>query len=181
MKKRKPDTIAVHGGSEPEHKSGPLATPIFQTSTFSVEDNDQQLRVTHSDRFYTRYGNPTHTAAEKTIAELEGAEAALLFASGMAAITTTVLALVRGGDHVVAQSDLYGGALKFFSQWLPKFGVETSFVETARADDFERVIRPNTRLMYLESPTNPTLKLVDVRRAVAIARQHGLTTLMDNT
>jgi cystathionine beta-lyase len=181
MKKRKPDTVAVHGGSEPEHKSGPLATPIFQTSTFSVEDNEEQARVTHSDRFYTRYGNPTHTAAEKTIAELEGAEAALLFASGMAAITTSVLALVRAGDHIVAQADLYGGTLKFLSQWLPKFGVETSFVETTRADDFERVVRPNTRLMYLESPTNPTLKLVDIRRAVAIAKAHGLTTLIDNT
>lgn len=181
MKKRNPETAAVHGGSEPEHKSGPLATPIFQTSTFSVEDNNEQARVTHSDKFYTRYGNPTHTVAEKTVAELESAEAALLFASGMAAITTSVLALVRAGDHIVAQADLYGGTLKFLSQWLPKFGVETSFVETTRADDFERVIRPNTRLMYLESPTNPTLKLVDVRRAVAIAKAHGLTTLMDNT
>ena len=181
MKKRKPETVAVHGGGEPEHKSGPLATPIFQTSTFAVEDNDEQGRVTHSDRFYTRYGNPTHSVAERTIAELEGAEAALLFASGMAAITTSVLALVRAGDHIVAQGDLYGGTTKFFTQWLPKFGVETSFVETTRADDFARVIRPNTRVMYLESPTNPTLKLVDLRRAVAIAKQHGLTTLIDNT
>ncbi|HTM90325.1 MAG TPA: aminotransferase class I/II-fold pyridoxal phosphate-dependent enzyme [Terriglobales bacterium] len=181
MKKRHPETVAIHGGSEPEHKSGPLATPIFQTSTFAVEDNDEQSRVTHSDKFYTRYGNPTHTVAEQTIAQLEGAEAALLFASGMAAITTTVLALVRAGDHIVAQADLYGGAMKFFSHWLPKFGVETSFVETTRAGDFERVVRPNTRLMYLESPTNPTLKLVDLGRAVAIAKRHGLTTLIDNT
>ena len=181
MKKRHPETVAIHGGSQPEHKSGPLATPIFQTSTFAVEDNDEQSRVTHSDKFYTRYGNPTHTVAEQTIAQLESAEAALLFASGMAAITTTVLALVRAGDHIVAQADLYGGAMKFFSHWLPKFGVESSFVETTRAADFERVVRPNTRLMYLESPTNPTLKLVDLRRAVAIAKQHGLTTLIDNT
>ncbi len=181
MKKRNRETVAVHGGSEPEHKSGPLATPIYQTSTFAVEDNDEQGRVTHSDKFYTRYGNPTHTAAEKTIAELEGADSALLFASGMGAISSSVLALVRAGDHIVAQADLYGGTLKFLSQWLPKFGVETSFVETIRAEDFERVVRPNTRLMYLESPTNPTLKLVDLRRAAAIAKQHGLTTLIDNT
>jgi cystathionine beta-lyase len=181
MKKRKPETVAVHGGGEPEHESGPLATPIFQTSTFAVEDNDEQGRVTHSDRFYTRYGNPTHSVAERTIAELEGAEVALLFASGMAAITTSVLALVRSGDHIVAQGDLYGGTTKFFTQWLPKLGVETSFVETTRADDFAHVIRPNTRVMYLESPTNPTLKLVDLRRAVGIAKQHGLTTLIDNT
>jgi cystathionine beta-lyase len=181
MKKRKPDTVVVHGGGEPEHKSGPLATPIFQTSTFSVEDNEEQGRVTHSDKFYTRYGNPTHTVAEKTIAELEGAEAGLLFASGMGAITTTVLGLVRAGDHIVAQADLYGGTMKFLSQWLPQLGVETSFVETTRAADFEGAVRPNTRLMYLESPTNPTLKLMDLERAVGIARQHGLTTLIDNT
>src|SRR5438552_1055401 len=130
MKKRKPDTVAVHGGSEPEHKSGPLATPIFQTSTFAVEDNDEQLHVTHSDRFYTRYGNPTHTVVEKTIAELEGAEAALLFASGMNAITTSILSLVESGDHIVAQRDIYGGVTKFLSTWLPKLGIETTFVDT---------------------------------------------------
>jgi cystathionine gamma-synthase len=180
-KKTQLDTLAVHGPSAREHKAGPLATPIFQTSTFEVEDNEQQRRVTTSDQFYTRYGNPTHTVAEQTIAALEGAEAALLFASGMAAITTAVLALARAGDHVVAQGDLYGGTIKFLSAWLPRYGVETSFVETTRAEDFAAAIRPNTRLMYLESPTNPTLKLVDLRRAVAIAGEHGLTTLIDNT
>ena len=82
--------------------------------------------------FYTRYGNPTHTVAEKAIAELEGADAALLFASGMGAITTSMLSLLKSGDHVVAQRDIYGGATKFFSQWLPKFGIETTFVDTDR-------------------------------------------------
>src|SRR5437868_6200863 len=179
---RKPfriETVAVHGNQPAEHKSSPLATPIFQTSTFEVTDNDEQVRVTRTDRFYTRYGNPTHTAAEESIALLEHTEASLLFASGMAAITTSILALVRAGDHIVAQADLYGGVMKFFSQWLPKLGVETSFVETTQVDDFAGVIRPNTRLMYLESPTNPTLKIVDIARAVAIAKQHRLTTLID--
>jgi len=180
-KQFKIDTVAVHGDAQPEHRSGPLATPIYQTSTFEVVDSEEQRRATTTDRFYTRYGNPTHTVAEKAIAQLEGTEASLLFSSGMAAITTSVLALVRSGDHIVAQADLYGGALKFFSQWFPKFGVETTLVETADVEAFGRAVRPNTRLMYLESPTNPTLKLVDLDRAVAIARQHKLTTLIDNT
>jgi cystathionine beta-lyase/cystathionine gamma-synthase len=175
------DTLTVHGNAKPGHKSGPLATPIYQTSTFEVSDNDEQLQATTGDRFYTRYGNPTHTVVEQAVARLEGTQASLLFASGMAAITTSVLALVRSGDHIVAQSDLYGGAMKFFTQWLPKFGVETTLVETTNADGFARAVRPNTRLLYLESPTNPTLKLVDIERAVAVARQHKLISLLDNT
>ena len=95
--------------------------------------------------FYTRYGNPTHTVAEKAIAELEGADAALLFASGMNAITTSILSLLKSGDHVVAQRDIYGGATKFFSQWLPKFGIETTFVDTIDYDHHVRAIQPNTK------------------------------------
>jgi cystathionine beta-lyase len=179
--KNRIETVAVHGHGEPKHRSEPLATPIYQTSTFEVGDSDEQLRVTSSDRFYTRYGNPTHTAVEHAIARLEGTEASLLFASGMAAITTSVLALVRSGDHIVAQADLYGGTMKFFTQWLPKFGVEISLVETTDGDAFERAVRPNTRLLYLESPTNPTLKLADLDRAADVARKHKLISLIDNT
>src|SRR5258706_16218169 len=119
------ETEAVRGGTSLHKKNGPLATPIYQTSTFEVTDSQEQLRATSTDMFYTRYGNPTHTVAENAIAELEGVDAALLFASGMNAITTTVLSLLKSGDHVVAQRDIYGGATKFFSQWLPKLGVET--------------------------------------------------------
>ncbi|HZZ16131.1 MAG TPA: PLP-dependent transferase, partial [Candidatus Sulfotelmatobacter sp.] len=124
MKKRthQPETKAVHGATDLNKKNGPLATPIYQTSTFEVADNDEQLRATHTDRFYTRYGNPTNTAAEKTIAALEGMDAALTFSSGMGAITTTLMALLKSGDHIVAQRDIYGGVNKFLSQWLPKMG-----------------------------------------------------------
>src|SRR5437879_8693733 len=124
MKKHKfrQETEAVHGRANLAKKNGPLSTPIYQTSTFEITDMEEQVRATPTDHFYTRYGNPTHTVAENAIAELEGAEAALLFASGMSAITTTVLALTKAGDHIVAQRDIYGGATKFFTQWLPKFG-----------------------------------------------------------
>src|ERR1700691_3806649 len=168
------DTKAVRGGVDLEKKNGPLATPIFQTSTVEVADNEEQLRVTPTDQFYTRYGNPTNTVAEKRIAELEGADAALTFASGMGAITTTILALLKSGDHIVAQRDIYGGVSKFLSQWLPKLGIETTFVDTTEYEQHERAIRPNTKLLYLESPTNPMLRVVDLRRVAAIAKRHNL-------
>src|SRR5229473_7958359 len=183
MKKhqRRQETEAVRGGTDLTKKNGPLATPIYQTSTFEVTDNDQQVRATHTDMFYTRYGNPTHTIAEAAVAELEGVDAALLFASGMAAITTSIFALVKSGDHIVAQRDIYGGATKFLSQWLPKMGVETTFVDTTEYEQHARAIRPNTKLLYLESPTNPTLRVVDLRKAAALAKQHNLITMIDST
>ena len=180
-KQRRAETTAVRGGTDLHKKNGPLATPIYQTSTFEVTDNEEQLRVTPTDHHYTRYGNPTNTVAEKAIAELEGTDRALVFASGMNAITTSVLALLKGGDHIVAQRDIYGGAAKFFGQWLPKLGIETTFVDTTDYAKHERAVRPNTRLLYLESPTNPMLRIVDLRRAVAIAKQHNLITIIDST
>jgi cystathionine beta-lyase/cystathionine gamma-synthase len=175
------ETKAVRGAANLDKKNGPLATPIYQTSTFEVTDNDEQVRATHSDHFYTRYGNPTNTVAEKRIAELEGVEAALTFASGMGAITTTIMALLQSGDHVVAQRDIYGGANKFLSEWLPKMGIETTFVDTTEYEQHARAIRPNTKLLYLESPTNPVLRVVDFNRVVALAKQHNLLSMIDAT
>ena len=175
------ETKAVRGAADLDKKNGPLATPIYQTSTFEVTDNDEQLRATRTDHFYTRYGNPTNTVAEKTIAELEGTEAALTFASGMGAITTAIMALVKSGDHVVAQRDIYGGVNKFLSQWLPKMGIETTFVDTIEYEQHARAIRPNTKLLYLESPTNPTLRIVNFKKVAALAKQHGLISMIDAT
>ena len=176
-----PETESVRGGVNLDKRNDAMAQPIYQTSTFQVTDSDQQLRATGSDMFYTRYGNPTHTAVERAIAELEGTDAALLFASGMNAITTSILALVKSGDHIVAQQDLYGGVTKFLTTWAPKVGIETTFVDTTDHDQHARAIRQNTKLLYLESPTNPTLRVVDLRKASTLARKHGLTTLIDST
>ena len=183
MKKHRhhPETEVVRGGTDLHKKNGPLSTPIYQTATFEAADSEQQVRATSTDMFYTRYGNPTHTVAEKAVANLEGTDAALLFSSGMNAITTSILALLKSGDHVVAQRDIYGGATKFFSQWLPRFGVETTFVDTTEYDQHARAIRPNTRLLYLESPTNPTLRVVDLNKVVALARERNLLTFIDST
>jgi len=175
------ETEAVHGGKDSQKKNGPLATPIYQTSTFEVTDLDQQARATYTDMFYTRYGNPTHTVVEAAIAELEGAERALLFASGMSALTTTILSLVKSGDHIVAQRDIYGGVTKFLTQWLPKMGVETTLVDTTDYEQHARAIQPNTKLMHLESPTNPTLRVVDLKRVSKLAKEQNITTLIDST
>jgi cystathionine beta-lyase/cystathionine gamma-synthase len=183
MKKHKfrKETEAVRGGTDLSKKNGPLATPIYQTSTFEVTDMQEQLRVTPTDSFYTRYGNPTSTVAEHAIAELEGADAALLFSSGMAAITTSFLSLLQAGDHIVAQRDIYGGVIKFLSQWLPKLGIETTFVDTNDIEQHERAIRPNTKIIHVESPTNPNVRVVDLEKIAALARKHHLITTIDST
>jgi cystathionine beta-lyase/cystathionine gamma-synthase len=178
---RRPETAAVHGAADLEKKNGPVGTPIYQTSTFEVTDNDEQQRVTTTDRYYTRWGNPTNTVAEQAVAAIEGVEAARTFASGMGAITTTILALLKAGDHIVAQRDIYGGVTKFFSQWLPRLGIETTFVDTHDYEQHARAIRPNTRMLYLESPTNPALRVVDLKKAAALARQHKLISMIDST
>jgi cystathionine beta-lyase/cystathionine gamma-synthase len=175
------ETESVRGAASLEKRNAPMAEPIYQTSTFQVTDSEQQLRVPPTDMFYTRYGNPTHTVVESAIAELEGADAALLFASGMNAITTSIMALVKSGDHIVAQRDIYGGVTKFLSMWLPKLGVETTFVDTIDYDQHARAIRPSTRLLYLESPTNPTLRVIDLRKLSALAREHNLISMIDST
>ena len=178
---RRPETAAVHGGDDLEKRNGPVGTPIYQTSTFEVTDNDEQQRVTTTDRYYTRWGNPTNTVAEQAVAAIEGVEAAMTFASGMGAITTTILALLKTGDHIVAQREVYGGVMKFFSQWLPRMGIETTFVDTNDYEEHARAIRPNTRMLYLESPTNPALHVVDLKQATALAGQHKLISMIDST
>ena len=181
QRKRRPETAAVRGGSDLERKNGPVAPEIYQTSTFEVTDNEEQIRVTTTDRYYTRWGNPTITLAEQTVAALEGTESALVFASGMGAITTTILSLLKAGDHIVAQRDLYGGVTKFFSEWLPKLGIETTLVDTTEYEQHARAIRSSTKLLYLESPTNPSLRIVDMKKMAALAKGHGLISMMDST
>ena len=181
QRKRRPETAAVRGASDLEKKNGPVAPEIYQTSTFEVTDNEEQIRVTTTDRYYTRWGNPTITLAEQTVAAVEGTEAALVFASGMGAITTTILSLLKTGDHIVAQRDIYGGVTKFFSEWLPKLGIETALVDTAEYEQHARAIRRSTKLLYLESPTNPALRIVDMKKTAALAKQNGLISIIDST
>jgi methionine-gamma-lyase len=177
-------TQAVHAGEAPCPATGALDTPIYQSTTFVSASSDEMAAVYGEERFgymYTRYGNPTIRALELKMAALEAGEAALATASGMAAISSAILGYVQSGDHVVAARSLYGAAYDFLAQKLPKFGASTTFVESTRAEDFEKCIRPNTRLIYFETPSNPVLEIIDIVALADLARSHGLPLMIDNT
>jgi cystathionine beta-lyase/cystathionine gamma-synthase len=186
VKRRPPagtDSRAVHAGkmSDP---SGSLVDPIFQTAPYSFSGTDALDRAAKGDppdSYYGRDGNRNWTAAERKLAALEGAEDAVVFGSGMAAITTAFLAHLKPGDHVVATEDLYGGAVAFFREVLEPMGVQFTFLRTEPEPPFEDAIRRETRWIYLESPTNPLVKIVDLERAGGIARRRGVFAVLDGT
>jgi cystathionine gamma-synthase len=164
--------------------SGSLSDPIFQTVPYSFsgpEALDHAATEEPRDSYYGRDGNRNWTAAERKLASLEGAEDAVVFGSGMAAITTAFLAHLKPGDHVVATEDLYGGAVAFFREVLEPMGVAFTFVRTEPAPAFEDAIRKETRWIYVESPTNPLVKIVDLARVGDIAKRRGLTAVIDGT
>ncbi|MEM3627912.1 MAG: aminotransferase class I/II-fold pyridoxal phosphate-dependent enzyme [Candidatus Bathyarchaeia archaeon] len=175
-------TKAVHGGEKLER--GSVATPIYETSVFAFKSTRELIDVVSEKAegyVYTRYDNPTVRAVEQKMAVLEGSEDAAAFSSGMAAITTTLLTLVSKDEHVIASRDLYGGTLTFFQEILPRFDVEVSLVDATNLDEVKEAIQRNTRVVYAETPTNPTLKVVDLPRLAAIAKKHSITTVIDST
>lgn len=176
-------TIAVHADRD-VHPSRAVARPIYQTATFGAEDGEQFAQVAVERRghdFYTRYGNPNHAQVAAVVAELENAEAAMVTASGMAALTTAVLALVSAGDHVIGQKSTYGGTASVLMNLLPRLGVETTLVDQTDLDAFEKALTPRTRLILVESPSNPLLQITDLRAVADLARAHDVLTLADNT
>jgi cystathionine beta-lyase/cystathionine gamma-synthase len=178
------ETIAVQGraaNTGTTRTSGSVVGSIVQTATFRVSSIEEQREVRLGEEFYTRYGNPTLAEVENVIADLESTEGALVFASGMAAITSCIFTAVRSGDHIVAQQAVYGSTYDFLAHWLPRFGIETTFVEATDPEQFARAIRPQTKMIYMESPTNPTLKIVDISAIVEYARRHNILTLVDST
>jgi len=177
-------TLAVHAGEPPCRVTGALDTPIYQSTTFVSTSADEMAAVYGEEKFgymYTRYGNPTIRALEEKIEKLEGGEAALAFSSGMAAISSAILGYVKAGDHVVASRSLYGAAYNFLNRKLPRMGASTTFVESTRVEDFEKAIRPNTRMIYFETPSNPVLAILDIRALAALGRSRGIPTMIDNT
>jgi methionine-gamma-lyase len=177
-------TKSVHSGEELCPLTGSITTPIYQTANFGFTDLDSLKRVfaDHSKGyFYTRYSNPTLEAIEKKLADVMGAQKALVFSSGMAALTTAILSLVSSGDHIVSAFDIYGGTVNFFVNVLPRYGVTVDLIETTDAGRLAESIRPNTKLIFFESPTNPLLKLMDIREVTKIGKKRGITTFMDNT
>ncbi|MBN1810794.1 MAG: aminotransferase class I/II-fold pyridoxal phosphate-dependent enzyme [Anaerolineae bacterium] len=182
-------TKLVHAGEERPKPHYALTTPIFQTSTFTFTDTadmvdfmEAQQRGEETTRLeYGRYGNPTLAAVERKLADLDGGEAALLFSSGMAAVTVTLLALLSTGAHVVCTDDCYRRTRQFVTEFLNRYGVEATQVPMGDYDALEAAIRPSTRLIFSESPTNPHLRVVDVRRVGEIARRHDLLAIIDST
>jgi cystathionine beta-lyase/cystathionine gamma-synthase len=161
-----------------------VTAPIWQTSTFGADSPEHLAELGESMRpaeFYTRYGNPTHRQVEATVAALEGGAAALVTASGMGAVFPAVMSLLQSGDHVVAQRIHYAGTTKLLRDMLPRWGVERTFVDQASTEEFAAAIRPNTKLIYVESPSNPLLRLTDLRAVAELARERGITTIIDNT
>jgi methionine-gamma-lyase len=176
-------TWAIHGGEDRHGIGAPVATPIARTSTFTFASTAEMKRWAAGKSkayIYTRYGNPTLAVAEARLAALEGGEAALVTASGMAAISSTLLAVLKTGDEVIATRQLYGGSYRLMRDVFPRLGIGVHHVETGLAG-IERLVTPRTRALYVESPTNPTLRLVDLPKALELARRYKLVSLIDNT
>ncbi len=169
-------TLAVRGGLAPDPVTGAILTPIYQSTTFVQPEIGRDTGYT-----YSRSGNPTVAALERNLAALEGVDHCYAFATGMAALTTLLLARVRSGDHVVLSDVVYGGTVRLLRQVLDRFGVETSTFDGAEASSLATVLRPETRLVLVETPANPTLKLVDIVAVAKLAHRAGALLAVDNT
>lgn len=185
MTKKSFETLAVHAGAEPVEKHfGAVSVPIYNASLFAFSDAETGGKIHNYEAegyFYSRLGNPTTDALEKALCELEGGEDALCFASGMAAITTSVLALVETGAHIVAPESHYATTGSFFGFLAEKFGIETTFVEATDAENYKRAARPDTKIFYIETPANPTLQITDIAEVARFAKEAGAVSIADNT
>ncbi|PIX27049.1 MAG: cystathionine gamma-synthase [Chloroflexi bacterium CG_4_8_14_3_um_filter_45_15] len=169
------ETIAIHAGDRPDAAFGAISVPIYQTSTFVFEDVGKTKGYD-----YSRTANPTRKVLEDTLARLEGGKAGFAFATGMAA-ETTIMHLLKTGDHIISGDDIYGGTYRLFQNVMPAFGLEFTFLRLNDRARIEEAIKPNTRMVWLETPSNPLLNIVDVEMVVDIARRHKLLTVIDNT
>jgi len=169
------ETIAIHTGDRPDVATGAISAPIYQTSTFVFEDVGKTRGWD-----YSRTANPTRKVLEDTIAQLEGGKDGFAFASGMAA-ETTVMHLLKTGDHVISGDDVYGGTYRLFQDVMRAFGLEFTFLRLNDWKRIEEAIKPNTRMLWLETPSNPLLNIVDIEMVVDIAKKHKLLTVADNT
>ena len=177
-------TRCVHGGDLPDRTTRALEAPIVLSSAFgfaSAEEAAGAFCGRNDAYIYGRWGNPNIDALEAKLAALEGTEDACATASGMAAISGAVLAFCAQGDHIVAPRSMYAESARLFRERLPRFGIETTFIDATDPEAYRRAARPNTRLLYVETPANPNLAVTDVAAVVEIAREHGVATMADNT
>ena len=173
--KQKFETRAIHAGCEPDPGTGAIMTPIFQTSTYVQESPGK-----HKGYDYSRTHNPTRTALEKNIASLEEGKYGLAFSSGMSAITA-ITHMLSAGDHIICSDDVYGGTFRLFDKVLKKFNLEFDFIDLTSLQSLERYIKNTTKLVWLESPSNPLLKLIDIESIARIAKKHRILVVVDNT
>jgi cystathionine gamma-lyase/cystathionine beta-lyase/cystathionine gamma-lyase/homocysteine desulfhydrase len=168
-------TICIHAGQEPDPSTGAIITPIFQTSTYVQEELGR-----HKGYEYARTQNPTRATLEQNIAAIEGGRAARAFASGMAAIHA-ITSMLRAGDHVIVTDNTYGGTFRLFDKVLTRYQLAFTYVDTSRPELVEAAFRPETKMLFLETPTNPVLRLSDIRRAAELAHARGARLVVDNT
>jgi cystathionine beta-lyase/cystathionine gamma-synthase len=180
MKSKQPHfkTREVHAGVSPDPVTGAILTPIYQSTTYVQESVDKYLEKGYS---YSRSGNPTVVALEEKLNDLEGGSGALCFATGMAATSCTMMALLNAGEHAVLSDVVYGGTHRLSTRVLSRFGVQYSFVDTSNPQNVRDAIKDNTRLIFTETPANPTLKLTDIAAVSAIAKEHKIPHVVDNT
>jgi methionine-gamma-lyase len=182
--RRRTQTLAIHAGEPEKHGVGTsVTTEIVRSSTFTFSSSEELKRWAEGKSqayIYSRYGNPTLAVAERKIAALEGAEAAVVTSSGMAAISSALLCVLKSGDELIASAQLYGGTYRLMRDVFPRWGITVRFVESS-LEGIERLVTEKTKCLYVETPTNPTLHLVDLRKAIGFAKKHQLVSIVDNT
>lgn len=178
------DTLIVHEAQAPDQATGVIASGIVPAVAYAFPDLETAAAVVAGDKegmYYGRYGNPTTLLVEQKIAKLESAEEALGLSSGMAAISSALLAFLKKDDHVLVTKDVYGGTYKFLTKLAARFGISTGFVDCTDVDAVVAAIQPNTKVLYIETPSNPCLTVVDIRRLSRLAHAYGLKVIIDNT
>lgn len=179
-----PETLLIHAG-DAHNTTSAVVPPIWMTSTYkapALSDEFATLAASvNPAEFYSRHGNPTNLQVQTILAALEGTESSLVTASGMGAISAAIFSTVKAGDHIITQSSLYAAAMLLMKTHLPKFGIEVSFVDQTDSNAFEAALKPNTTLIYVETPVNPTMRLTDLSDIGRIGKAHGITTMCDNT
>ncbi|MBF0812538.1 bifunctional cystathionine gamma-lyase/homocysteine desulfhydrase [Staphylococcus saprophyticus] len=169
-------TQLIHGGVTTDPYTGAVTTPIYQTSTY-IQDDIGDMRQGYE---YSRSANPTRTALEGLIADLEEGKFGYAFGSGMAAISAVIMLLDKG-DHLLINSDVYGGTYRALSKVFTRFGIEADFIDTTQIDEIEQYIKPETKMLYIETPSNPLLRVTDIKKSSEIAKRHNLISVVDNT
>ena len=169
-------TKAIHLGQDPDPATGAVITPIYQTTTFA-----QEAPGVNKGYDYTRSGNPTRTALETVLASMEGGKHGYAFSSGLGALTTLVMSLLKAGDHIIVCNDAYGGTNRFFEKVIKKFDVKAVYIDMTDPKNITEAVTDQTRMIFMETPTNPLLRLVDLEESIKVAKDHNLIVAVDNT